>query len=377
MLNLGNCLKINQSVVVVLFFCSVLPLPAFAQLPNFTQEEVFPSAETEIISPKTDEFPPDKFPNDYILKPGDRLEINVFGFEEFTALLKVILPDGNITMPLIGSFRAAGKTPTEVQQELTILLEKDYLVEPVVTVTLESSRPVVVNVAGEVERPGPVQLNSLTTNLGRNNQGNSDRRLPTVSAAVIEAGGVTRRADISRIVLRRSRGEGRSITTTIDFWKSLQSDATVQDLLLQDGDSIFVPPLAVDATPDPKLLARSALAPETVRVRVAGEVKRPGEVEVTPESSLSSAVAIAGGPTVDADLEEVRFIRLNEDGIVVEQEVDLSTLTDNYQIQEGDVIYVPRNERAERLDYAGRFSGPINAFLNILRFFTPLPLGGN
>ncbi|NEP12481.1 MAG: polysaccharide export protein [Symploca sp. SIO2C1] len=377
MLNLRNCWKINQSVAVALVLSSVLPVPVCAQLPPFLQEEALPSFETEVIPPRADEFPASQFPNDYILKPGDRLEINVFGFEEFTGLLKVVLPDGNITMPLIGSFKAADKTPTEVQQELTILLEKDYLVEPVVTVTLESSRPVVVNVAGEVERPGPVQLNSLTTNLGRNNQGNSDRRLPTVSAAVIAAGGVTRRADISQIVLRRSLAGGKSVTTTINFWESLQSDTIVQDLLLQDGDSVFVPRLAADATIESKLLARSALAPETVRVRVAGEVKRPGEVEVTPESSLSSAVAIAGGPTVDADLEEVRFIRLTEEGVVEEQEVDLSTLTDNYQIQEGDVIFVPRSGRAERLDYAGRFSGPIRALLDLLRVFTPLPIGGN
>jgi len=386
MLNLSNYLKLHQSVVAALMFCSVMPLAAVAEIPIFVDEEgslaaesefpslqqqVFPFAESEFIDSNSNEF------RKYLLGPGDRLEINVFGFEEFTELLEVILPDGNITMPLIGSFKAAGKTPAQIQQELTRLLERDYLVDPVVTVALESLRPIVVNVAGEVERPGPIQLNSLTTNLGRNNQGNTDRRLPTVSAAVIAAGGATRRADISQVVLRRSLANGQSVATTIDFWQSLRSPAAVQDLLLQDGDSIFVPQLAADANLDPKLLARSTLAPETVRVRVAGEVKRPGEVEVTPESSLSSAVAIAGGPTVDAELGEVRFIRVNEQGIIEEQEVDLSSLTDNYQIQEGDVIYVPRTGRAERLDYAGRFSGPINAFLNILRFFTPLPIGDN
>ncbi|NES21202.1 MAG: polysaccharide export protein [Symploca sp. SIO3E6] len=383
---LKNYLKINQSVVVTLMLSSVLTLPAVAEIPIFVekegslsaeselanfQQEVFPLAESEFIDPSSNTF------RKYLLGPGDRLEINVFGFEEFTGLLEVILPDGNITMPLIGSFKAAGKTPAQIQQELTRLLERDYLVDPVVTVALESLRPIVVNVAGEVERPGPVQLNSLTTNLGRNNQGNSDRRLPTVSAAVIAAGGATRRADISQVVLRRSLANGRSVTTAINFWESLRSPAAVEDLLLQDGDSIFVPQLAADTNLDPKLLARSTLAPETVRVRVAGEVKRPGEVEVTPESSLSSAVAIAGGPTVDADLGEVIFIRVNEEGIVEEQEVDLSSLTDDHQIQEGDVIYVPRSGRAERLDYAGRFSGPINALLNILRLFTPLPIGNN
>ena len=372
MLNLRNCWKIHQSVVVVLVLCSVFPLPAFAQLPPFTEEELSPAPEPEFIR-----LSADKFSNDYILGPGDRIQVNVFGYEEFTDLFKIILQDGNITLPLIGSYRAAGKTTEAIQKELTTLLEKNYLVDPLVTVNLVNLRPVIVNVAGEVERPGPIQIDSLTTGLGAGFEAERSRRLPTVSLALITAGGVTRRADISQIELRRSIGGGKSVTTTINFWDALQSGALVQDLPLQDGDSIFVPPLVADTTLDPKLLARSTLAPETVRVRVAGEVKRPGEVEVTPESSLSSAVAIAGGPTIDADLEEVRFIRLNEEGIVVEQEIDLSTLTDNYQIQEGDVIYVPRSERAQRLDYAGRFSGPLNTLMNILRIFSPLPIGGS
>ena len=254
MLNLFNYLKIHQSVLVGLVLCSVLPLPAFAQqLPTFEtefidlNEEAFPAHEREFIDPNSEQF------RKYLLGPGDRLEIDVFGFEEFTALLKVILPDGNITMPLIGSFKAAGKTPAQIQQELTILLERDYLVDPVVTVALESLRPIVVNVAGEVERPGPIQLNSLTTNLGRNNQGNSDRRLPTVSAAVIAAGGVTRKADISRVVLRRSFVGGESVTTAINFWESLQSDAAVQDILLQDGDSIFCASVGNKYCPRPQV----------------------------------------------------------------------------------------------------------------------------
>ncbi|NER93047.1 MAG: hypothetical protein F6J86_04245 [Symploca sp. SIO1B1] len=99
MLNLSNYLKLHQSVVAALMFCSVMPLAAVAEIPLFVDEEgslaaesefpslqqqVFPFAESEFIDSNSNEF------RKYLLGPGDRLEINVFGFEEFTELLEVI-----------------------------------------------------------------------------------------------------------------------------------------------------------------------------------------------------------------------------------------------------------------------------------------------
>jgi polysaccharide export outer membrane protein len=192
-------------------------------------------------------------------------------------------------------------------------------------------------------------------------------QLPTVSIALLAAGGVTRDADIRNVVLKRSNPTGNSPTVVINLWDSLFSENTPRDLVLQDGDALFVPKLAAGDSLDRRLVARSSFAPRTVRVRVVGEVKNPGELEIPPNSSLSSAVAIAGGPTDKAKLSNVRFVRMNEDGILEEQSVDLSNLTDSYQIQEGDVIVVPKSNTYTALDIASDLFNPLNLILNLFK----------
>lgn len=305
----------------------------------------------------------------YILGTGDQLEITVFGYEEFTGS-KVILSDGTITLPIIGAIRAAGKTPEALTQELTSRLQP-YLVDPFVTVNLTTLRPVVVNVAGEVQRPGPVQLRSLTA-AARESGGTPEAALaaaPTVSSALMEAGGVTRNANIQEVVLRRSLPNGESTTLTLNLWDAIWSENQPEDLILQPGDSILVPRLAADSTIDRRLLSRSTLAPDVVRVRVVGEVTQPGEVQIPPDSTLSDAVATAGGPTGDASLRRAEFIRLNEDGTIDRQRIDLSDLNDDFQIQEGDVVIVPQRRAFRALDIAGRVLSPFGSLLNIINRF--------
>lgn len=300
----------------------------------------------------------------YRLGPGDQIEIAVFGYEEYTGA-KTILSDGTITLPLLGVIAAANRTPEQLAQELTAQLQS-YLVDPVVTVSLSTLRPVVVNVAGEVQRPGPVQLRAVTSA-----SGGGDTVLegaPTVSSALMQAGGITQNADIRQVVVRRLLPNGESSTSTLNLWEALLSENAPQNLVLQDGDSIFVPRSTSDATLDRRLIARSSLSPGTVRVRVVGEVKSPGEIQVPPDSSLSSAVAIAGGPTEDARLSRVAFVRMNQTGEIERETIDLQNLTDSYQVQEGDVIIVPKKTDASFLDSLTRFLGPLSILRGIIGF---------
>jgi polysaccharide export outer membrane protein len=238
-----------------------------------------------------------------------------------------------------------------------------------VAISLAKTRPLLINVAGEVQRPGPVQLSSETLFGNNFNTDNFTVRSPTVNGAIVAAGGVTKNADIRQVMLKRYSPRGNSPTVTINLWDSLFSENSPRDLLLQDGDSIFIPPLAEGDTLNRRLLTRSSFASATVRVRVVGEVKKPGELEVPPSSSLSSAVAIAGGPTDKAKLGEVLFVRLREDGTVQEESVDLSNMTDTYQVEEGDVIFVPKTNTYTLVDFANDVSNPLNFLVNFLRLF--------
>ena len=297
----------------------------------------------------------------YLLGPGDRIEVSVYGYPEYTGPLSV-LPDGTIALPIVGKVNAEGKTTDQLTRELRVILDR-ILVDPAVSISLNSLRPVVINVSGEVYRPGPVQLQD-TTNV------NQDIEIayapPSVSEALVEAGGVRRTADIRNVIVVRKLPNGETVNAEINLWDALWTASLPEEMLLRDGDLVFVPRLAEGEVLDSQLLARSSLAPDTVRVRVVGEVTNPGEVAVSPNSSLSSAVAIAGGPTDDARLKDVAFVRMDETtGEVVEEVVDLRNLVDTYQVQDGDVIVVPKTTSGSVLDLAARLVNPL-CFLLII-----------
>ncbi len=303
----------------------------------------------------------------YYIGPGDQLQISVAGYPEYSGP-QIVLSDGHITLPMVGSLQAADKTPLAFSQELSAQFNT-YLINPIVTVNVTNLRPITVNVAGEVMRPGPIQLRSITaaSAAGTTNAGLISLQRPTLTTALLEAGGVTRNADLRNIVLKRFSPLGDRPPVTLNLWNAIVSDNTTRDLVLQDGDTLLIPKITELSDLDRRLMARSSLAPRTVRVRVMGEVKTPGEVQVSPDGTLSSALAIAGGPTTQAKLREVGFVRMLPNGQVERKEVDLRLLSDTIQIQDGDVLIVPKNGGDKALDIAGRLFGPLGLILNIFK----------
>ena len=299
---------------------------------------------------------------DYILGVGDQIQLTVMGYDEYTGV-KTVLSDGTITLPLVGQVVAAGKTQAELTQELTARLNT-LLVDPAVTISLATLRPILINVAGEVQRPGQVQFRSPTL-ASTDTSSTAANSTPTVNAALISAGGITQYADIRQITLKRYSPDRNAEPITINLWDAIASNNAPPDIILQDGDSLYIPRLSADSTIDRRLIARSSLAPQTVRVRVVGEVVKPGEVLVPPNSSLSSAIAIAGGPTQDARLGRVAFIRMGEQNEIERQVVDLKNLTDSNQVQDGDVIIVPKRGSSQLIDVAGRVFSPLGVLVNL------------
>ncbi|MGB3310691.1 MAG: polysaccharide biosynthesis/export family protein [Nodosilinea sp.] len=330
---------------------------------------------TDFNTPLTEFSAVTQAPGNYILGAGDQVAVVVFGYEEFTGA-RVVLPDGTMPFPFLGSLQAAGKTVDSLSNEITQGLDT-YLVNPVVNVSLTALRPVVVDVAGEVYRPGPVQLSSLTT---AETQLNVDARItqatttPTLSSALVAAGGIRRTADITSVIVRRQLPNGEAQDISVNLWDAISNAGQGNNIVLRDGDAIFVPRALADTEIDPALVASSSIAPDNVRVRVIGDgVVRPGEVQVQPNSSVSGAIAAAGGPNSDAALGEVRLVRLSENGQVEDQKVDLSSLVDSYQIQDGDVILVPKKGYLVGIDNISRaltpILGPLGGIFNILDIF--------
>lgn len=125
-----------------LFFVSICAL----SLSCYTPRGVFMNVEEAAVSDD----------GGYVISVGDVLQVRVFQQEAMSARVKV-RADGKVSLPMVNDVVAEGKSPTALGTELQIRL-KDFINTPVVTVSLEESRPLLVSVLGEVVRPGVVTL---------------------------------------------------------------------------------------------------------------------------------------------------------------------------------------------------------------------------
>lgn len=300
----------------------------------------------------------EQWKSQYILDAGDKINILVLGYPEFDGTQEV-LPDGTISLPFIGSVTASGYTLESLSRELESRLS-EWLNYPQITLSISERRAVIVNLMGEVVRPGPIQIldNSLS-----------------LSSAISQAGGVKRSANISEVRVTRLLADGRKSSITVNLWDAVWSEEladvattsvlTNQNVKLRDGDEIFIPRTSGSENLDPRIVSSSTIAPQSIEVRVIGEVRTPGVISVTPDSTLSNAIASAGGPTEDAALSRVQFIRLNEPGEITSEELDLGNLIDEKQVQPGDVLIVPKRNSSIILDNVTRILNPFRLILSI------------
>jgi polysaccharide biosynthesis/export protein len=125
----------------------------------------------------------------YRLDAGDKLRIVVFGQEGLTNTY-AIDAGGSITMPLIGSVPARGRTPAGLASEITGKLRNGYIRDPSVAVEIESYRPFFI--LGEVAAPGQYPY---VPNM-------------SVESAVAIAGGFSPRARRDRVTLTHTDSSG-------------------------------------------------------------------------------------------------------------------------------------------------------------------------
>jgi polysaccharide export outer membrane protein len=158
----------------------------------------------------------------YLVNAGDQLEISVWGEEELQVDV-LVRPDGGFSYPLAGDLRAAGRTVTEIQDELTQRLSR-FIPNSVVTVMVTAIGGNVIYVIGQVQDPGSYVMNPQVD----------------VMQALSMAGGTTAFADLNDIkILRRSRNNQRVLTfryNDVARGRNLE-----QNVLLEAGDVVVVP----------------------------------------------------------------------------------------------------------------------------------------
>ena len=143
----------------------------------------------------------------YRLDAGDRLRVVVYGQEGLTNTY-AIDAGGSITMPLIGSVPARGRTPAGLAAEITAKLRNGYIREPSVAVEIEAYRPFFI--LGEVAAPGQYPY---VPNM-------------SVESAVAIAGGFSPRARRDRVTVTHTDSSG-SMRVVVPLGTALSPGDTV------------------------------------------------------------------------------------------------------------------------------------------------------
>jgi len=146
-------------------------------------------------------FPPGggaSAPAGYVLGPNDYIGVEVFGEDDLRTNGR-LNPEGNLSVPLLGSVHLAGLTLTQAASKLTELYGRDYLVNPKVNVMLLGYAKRRFSILGQVGRPGSYEM-------PESNPDGID-----LLEAIALAGGYTRIAAPERITVRRQSANGDKI----------------------------------------------------------------------------------------------------------------------------------------------------------------------
>jgi polysaccharide export outer membrane protein len=185
-----------------------------------------PSAPVEAVATTgTSAEPTPSFPisdPSYALRAGDLLRVTVWKEDELDRDV-LILPDGTIDFPLIGSFTAAGQSTSQLQKTIKSKL-KPFIPSASVTVVVKETRGNVVSVMGQVGRPGDVVMN----------------RALTVVQALSQVGGLTPYADDDSIVVLRTV-DGKETALPFDYSDIANGRNLDSNIRLMPGDVIIVP----------------------------------------------------------------------------------------------------------------------------------------
>jgi polysaccharide export outer membrane protein len=212
----------------------------------------------------------------YILAPGDELRLTVFGDNNLELVAKIDL-NGNISVPNIGVFFAAGSSFATLKERLKLFLGKYYsglLAYPTRTfldVSLTQIRPVKVSVLGNVNTPGPHLVSGMATVLN----------------ALYASGGIRTSGTLRDVKVYRNN----KLIKSIDLYDYITQGNIDQDIRLSNNDIVFV-------------------GPRGSSVVLEGAVKTSATYELKAKESLKDLFAFSGGLPASASIKNINVARI-------------------------------------------------------------------
>jgi polysaccharide export outer membrane protein len=250
--------------------------------------------------------------DDYRIGPGDELLIRVWGQIDLNAKL-VVDRGGEVFLPKVGSLSVAGLKFQQLPEYFRTAIGRVFRNFDL-TVSLGQLRSIQVFVVGQARRPGSYTVSSLCTLVN----------------ALFASGGPSSTGSMRHIQLKRND----SVVSEFDFYDLLLRGDKSKDAWLLPGDVIYIPP----AGPS---------------IAMAGSVNVPAIYELREETSLRSAVEMAGGLATTADGQKAVVERIDNHTARRVEEFPLDDQGLQRALKDGDVVRIlalsPRFENAVTL----------------------------
>lgn len=241
-------------------------------------------------------------PAEYVLGPGDQLEVELYGAEAHTYVLEV-KRNGQIDIPELGPINVGGQRFISAKETIQNTVSRQ-MIGVKADVSLGSTRAIRVFVLGEAKAPGSYAVSGLST----------------ITSALYAAGGVKSVGSLRGIELKRS-GE---LVRRLDLYDMLIRGDTTDDARLLPGDVIFIP----------------AIGPT---VSIQGEVHRPAIYELRGATNVADLLQLAGGLTPNAEAKSAWVTRIDEHQQRIVLPVDLSSAeTRTFSLRNGDAVRVTK-----------------------------------
>lgn len=251
-------------------------------------------------------------PEKYVVGPGDIFSFNIWGALEMQLPI-IVSPEGKLLVPSVGEIDVAGKTLADVQ---SVVLDEaaSFYENSRVTLTLDVLRFFRVHIVGEVQYPGTYIAQAVSR----------------ISEMITEAGGPTELAWKRRIELQHPDGG----VDTFDLDAFEQEGDLEQDVFVQGGDVIYVPPIEVGKS----------------LVQVKGDLETSGTYQILPAETLLHFLQRIRALKRNTNLSRIMIIRSenSDDGgsnmkqylrpFMGDDSVDF-----DFSLQNGDDVMLPSN----------------------------------
>ena len=263
------------------------PLPLFGQSLFFQAPSTFSPVDWMQV------------PSDYVVGPGDELQITIWGQVE--ANLHVIVDrSGQIYIPQVGQISVAGVHYGDLEAHLKREVSKDFK-NFNLTANIGRLRSIQVVVVGNARYPGTYTISSLSTLVN----------------AIFASGGPSPQGSLRHIQVRR---DGATVTD-FDFYDLLIEGDKSKDVRLQPGDVLYIPHVGP-------------------LVAISGSVNTPAIYEMKDNSTLRDLIEIAGDLSTVADTSKITIDRVVDHQARKTLEFPYDEQARALPLKDGDIVRV-------------------------------------